>query len=154
MDLDLAEFLASRECESEWCPEDEAPASCHVPQKKSEAAAPLASPRDGDMVLVTGNTYPVKDALRMLGGRWDSVEKGWRVPVERFGEARALVASAGAKRPRATGDGRCQKCGRACKPQFATCFGCSGRASKYNASRRPSVTDAARRAAALADDSF
>ena len=43
-------------------------------------------------VLITGNTYPVKDALKALGGRWDAAEKGWRVPVANAGEARRLVA--------------------------------------------------------------
>lgn len=43
-------------------------------------------------VLITGNTFPVKDALKALGGRWDAANKGWRVPVAKAGEARALVA--------------------------------------------------------------
>ena len=42
-------------------------------------------------VLITGNTYPVKDALRALGGRWDAAAKGWRVPVAQLAAARALV---------------------------------------------------------------
>ena len=45
-----------------------------------------------DAVLITGNTYPVKDALKALGGRWDAAEKGWRVPAANAGEARRLVA--------------------------------------------------------------
>lgn len=45
-----------------------------------------------DRILITGNTYPVKDALRALGGRWDASAKGWRVPAAREAEARALVA--------------------------------------------------------------
>ena len=42
-------------------------------------------------VLITGNTYPVKDQLRALGGRWDPGTKGWRVPAAKAAEARALV---------------------------------------------------------------
>ena len=45
--------------------------------------------------LITGNTYPVKDAIKELGGRWDSAAKGWRVPADRADEARQLVAGAG-----------------------------------------------------------
>lgn len=44
-------------------------------------------------VLITGNTYPVKDALKALGGRWDATAKGWRVPQAQAKEAQALVAS-------------------------------------------------------------
>jgi len=51
--------------------------------------------------LITGNTYPVKDALRAMGGTWDSRAKGWRVPAEKAAEARELVAGApkAARRP-------------------------------------------------------
>lgn len=45
-------------------------------------------------VLIVGNTYPVKDALRELGGRWDAAQKGWRVPADVADQARTLVASA------------------------------------------------------------
>ncbi len=44
--------------------------------------------------LITGNTYPVKDQIRGLGGTWDRTAKGWRVPAERVAEARALVDAA------------------------------------------------------------
>lgn len=45
-------------------------------------------------VLVTGNTYPVKDQLKALGGRWDAQAKGWRVPADKASEAQALVSGA------------------------------------------------------------
>lgn len=48
------------------------------------------------MVLITGNTYPHKEALKSMGGRWDAAAKGWRVPEGRADEARALV---GGNRP-------------------------------------------------------
>lgn len=57
-----------------------------MPARREEAELPAQT------VLITGNTYPVKDALKALGGRWDAAEKGWRVPVDRAGEARRLVA--------------------------------------------------------------
>lgn len=67
------------------------------------------------MKLITGNTYPVKDKLKTMGGKWDADQKGWLVPDEREVEALALVKAApkssfsGAKsnyRP-----GRCRDCG-------------------------------------------
>jgi len=44
--------------------------------------------------LITGNTFPVKDAIKALGGRWDADAKGWRVPAARAAEAQKLVAGA------------------------------------------------------------
>ncbi len=55
------------------------------------------------MVAVSGNTYPVKDQLRALGGRWDGDARVWRVPESRAAEARALVTGA----PRETAGGSC-----------------------------------------------
>lgn len=52
-----------------------------------------------DTVLVTGNTYPVKDAIKELGGKWDPGAKGWRVPAAKADAARALVAGAAPKGP-------------------------------------------------------
>lgn len=66
-------------------------------------------------VLITGNTYPVKDRLRALGGTWDAQAKGWRVPEDKADEARKIVANAssGARKSGArTGrSGRCRGCG-------------------------------------------
>lgn len=45
-------------------------------------------------VLVTGNTYPVKDSIKALGGRWDASAKGWRVPADKAPQAQALVSGA------------------------------------------------------------
>jgi hypothetical protein len=53
-------------------------------------------------VLVTGNTYPVKDAIKSLGGRWDAAAKGWRAPADKAPQAQALVAGAPKSAPRAT----------------------------------------------------
>lgn len=44
--------------------------------------------------LITGNTYQVKDQLKSMGGRWDPIAKGWKVPDEKADEARALVGGA------------------------------------------------------------
>lgn len=47
--------------------------------------------------LITGNTYPVRDQIKALGGRWNAEAKGWMVPDDRAEEARKLVAGAPAK---------------------------------------------------------
>ena len=44
-------------------------------------------------VIISGSTYPVKDQIRALGGRWDSGARCWRVPEGRAEEARKLVAA-------------------------------------------------------------
>jgi hypothetical protein len=54
-------------------------------------------------VLITGNTYPVKDLLRALGGQWDKTAKGWYVPADRAEEANQIMASAPASRGRRYG---------------------------------------------------
>lgn len=45
-------------------------------------------------VLITGNTFPVKDQIKALGGKWDPVARGWNVPADKAAEAQALVAGA------------------------------------------------------------
>tara|TARA_R110000868_G_scaffold207722_1_gene456706 strand:+ start:1379 stop:1642 length:264 start_codon:yes stop_codon:yes gene_type:complete len=52
------------------------------------------------MTYITGNTYPVKDALRALGGTWNGRAKAWIVPDDKASQARALVDSAPAAAPR------------------------------------------------------
>ncbi len=52
--------------------------------------------------LIKGNTFPHKEELKLLGGRWDAAEKGWRVPADKAEEARALVG--GAEKPAAASD--------------------------------------------------
>ena len=47
-----------------------------------------------DRVAITGNTYPVKDHLKAIGGRWDPDRKVWMVPADRAEEARQIVAGA------------------------------------------------------------
>lgn len=95
--------------------------------------------------LIVGNTYPVKDALRAMGGRWDAGAKGWRVPSERAAEAQALVAGAprSAREPVSVsgetairgqhwsqrGHGPAVRlcaggCGRRVSPRYAECYGC------------------------------
>lgn len=45
-------------------------------------------------VAITGNTYPVKEQIKTLGGRWDADRKAWMVPADKAEAARKLVGSA------------------------------------------------------------
>lgn len=45
-------------------------------------------------VEIQGNTYPVRDQLKALGGKWDASRKIWMVPANKAEEARRLVANA------------------------------------------------------------
>ena len=47
------------------------------------------------MITITGTTYPVRQKLRDLGGRWNPDAQGWDVPDNKADEARAIVAAAG-----------------------------------------------------------
>jgi len=62
-------------------------------------------------VEVAGNTYPVRDKLRALGGKWDPGKKVWTVPEDKAEEARTLVASPPPTEQRAYRPSRCKLCG-------------------------------------------
>ena len=61
------------------------------------------------MKLITGNTYPVKDKLRAMGGKWNPEQKGWEVPEEMETEARQIVNSASTPNYRPS---VCRSCGQ------------------------------------------
>lgn len=42
---------------------------------------------------ITGNTYPVRQQLAALGGKWDASQKAWLVPDDKAEEARKLVSA-------------------------------------------------------------
>jgi len=46
------------------------------------------------MKALTGNTYPVKDQIKALGGKWDGDKKAWMIPDGKFDQASKLVAGA------------------------------------------------------------
>lgn len=52
------------------------------------AAAPIAPAAN---VAISGNTYPVRDALKKLGGVWNAPLKSWMIPVANADAARLLV---------------------------------------------------------------
>ena len=45
--------------------------------------------------LITGNTYPVREHMRRLGGQWQARLQGWAVPTANAAEARRIVEAAG-----------------------------------------------------------
>ena len=47
-----------------------------------------------NIVAITGNTYPVKEQLKAIGGRWNAEQKAWMVPANAADAARRLVAGA------------------------------------------------------------
>jgi len=46
------------------------------------------------MIPVLGNTYPVRDQIRALGGRWNPTTKLWSVPADVHAQAQALIGPA------------------------------------------------------------
>ena len=50
------------------------------------------------LVAITGNTYPVKEALKALGARWNGDLKAWMVSAGKADQAKAIVAGAGPKK--------------------------------------------------------
>lgn len=43
------------------------------------------------LVRITGNTFPVRERLRELGGTWDPVHHCWKVPESNAEAARRAV---------------------------------------------------------------
>jgi hypothetical protein len=74
------------------------------------------------LTKITGNTYPVKDQLRALGGKWNPTEKCWEVSSDKAAEAQKLVADAPAAAPLTPG--KCRKCGAQCKAPYTLCWDC------------------------------
>lgn len=83
-----------------------------------------------EMIPVSGNTYPVKDKLRELGGRWNPDAKAWMVPKEKLQEALALARGVPSKQGvyRSAGPRRkfCEECGEAIKGPHQRCWETGG----------------------------
>lgn len=100
-------------------------------------------------VFVEGNTYPIREELKKMGGVWNKERKAWCVPTSRAEEARALVADQPAKQPRSprseastSRGGRCAECGRYtryledCTDSSGIVAGCCSRCAKAPAWER------------------
>jgi hypothetical protein len=75
------------------------------------------------MAVIAGNTFPVKDQLRALGGRWVASSKSWFVPDAVAEQARLLVQNAGPGRAASPKRGPrvCKDCG--CKINYGVYCG-------------------------------
>jgi hypothetical protein len=83
------------------------PAAVQAPEQDAETGHEIAAgavvagaPVTSGTVLVTGNTYPVRDQMRAWGARWNAGAQGWDVPAARAAEAQVLVAAQGPAKPR------------------------------------------------------
>ena len=47
------------------------------------------------MKTISGNSYPVKEAIKAAGGVWDRRARSWSVPDEKWEAAQALVDGQG-----------------------------------------------------------
>ena len=45
-------------------------------------------------VSISGETYPVRQQLKALGGKWDAATQSWNVPAKEETHARVIVAAA------------------------------------------------------------
>lgn len=82
-----------------------------------------------DTVLITGNTYPVRNKLRDLGGIWNSFKKGWEIPKEKAEEANAIVSAAATSKRDSPTKKSWVPCGYpGCSPTY--CDECDGK-GKY-----------------------
>lgn len=75
------------------------------PPRKHDTGRYPKNQRQKARVAIIGNTYPVKDQLKNLGGRWSPEQAAWMVPADTAAQAKALVAGAPTSRPLAQ-DGR------------------------------------------------
>ena len=42
-------------------------------------------------VALSGNTYPVKEALKALGAHWDKEQRAWLIAASKAAHAQALI---------------------------------------------------------------
>jgi hypothetical protein len=64
------------------------------------------------MTAISGNTYPVKEALKALGAKWNADKKVWMVPDNAVDQAKKLV-NGGSSAPynKPFSYSKCQTCG-------------------------------------------
>jgi hypothetical protein len=57
--------------------------------------------RQGTRIYLTGDTYPIRDRIKAIGGHWDGDRRAWWVGAAKASEAEALVNGA-ASSPQST----------------------------------------------------
>jgi hypothetical protein len=48
-------------------------------------------------VALSSNTYPVKEALKALGARWDKKQRAWLIAANKVAHARAIIENQGSQ---------------------------------------------------------
>jgi hypothetical protein len=97
-----------------------------------------------NMKTITGNTYPVREQLKRLGGRWNAAVRGWEVPDENAEAAQKLV---GGSAPRVRLGSQlweeCERCGTEPsydQPGGHLCARCAGSDHPRIGTREPENT--------------
>ena len=75
---------------------------------KSEFKAECNRRREAGLVL-SGNTFPIKEKIKASGGFWDGVRKAWLIPDEET--LATLKAAMPAPKPKKHSSDRCLECG-------------------------------------------
>lgn len=65
-----------------------------APKDLTTATSVVVNPTFPAYIPVHGNTYPVKDKLRAIGGYWEPNKRMWFVPSDKKAEAEAIVGNA------------------------------------------------------------
>lgn len=79
-------------------------------------------------MAVEGNTYPVREQIKALGGKWDAGKKLWMVPSANWYAAAMIVtgaekATAAPSYASGGAPGRCIDCG-AHSGKYRRCYDC------------------------------
>src|ERR1017187_7209719 len=89
--------------------------------RRTDRARVANRARKEPMKTITGNTYPVKEQLKALGGKWNRAAKGWDMPDDKVEQALKLVAEAKISNRQRR---KCADCGEDSKGYYR-CYSCS-----------------------------
>jgi hypothetical protein len=125
-ELQIRDRLAWQACLGDLTPEERATLDAYF-----EPLSPEDRRRTEGLVL-TGNTFPVKDQIKNMGGIWDGDRKAWLMPdADRLAKAKALLTPAASapikatRYARSTGRRGWAPCGYpGCSPSY--CDECDG----------------------------
>lgn len=76
-----------------------------------------------EKIIVTGNTYPVRDQLRAAGGTWDAAEKRWVLPASARSTVEAIRVPVGGREELWE---ECSRCGNEPVDSSGLCDTCRG----------------------------
>lgn len=90
----IRDALKARGCL--WSKEDRcwvAPPDADLSQVLASAPVRKAPPSTDGWPALRGNTYPHRDALKALGGRYDRDCRCWRIPPEKLAAAKLITGA-------------------------------------------------------------